>query len=61
MPKAFNDYADFGFALNMKHKKGEGNRFLVASVRDNSPALAKGDELLFLNGEDVAWYKPNEL
>lgn len=59
--KAFNDYADFGFALNMTHKKGEGNRFFVASVRDNLPALAKGDELLSLNGEDVAWYKPNEL
>ena len=48
-------------ALNMTHKKGEGNRFFVASVRDDLPALAKGDELLSLNGEDVAWYKPNEL
>lgn len=59
--KAFNDYADFGFALNMTHKKGEGNRFFVASVREDLPALAKGDELLSLNGENVAWYKPNEL
>lgn len=33
----------------------------VASVRDDLSALAKGDELLSLNGEDVAWYKPNEL
>lgn len=59
--ETFQEYADFGFALEPKHKKGEGNRFFVASVSDGNKDFAKGEELLSLDGEELAWYKPNEL
>lgn len=59
--ESFQEYADFGFVLDYTHKKGEGNRFFVTKVRDGVDALSSGDELLSLDGEQLAWYKPNEL
>lgn len=59
--ETFQGYADFGFILDSTHKKGEGNRFFVTKVRDGIQEIAPGDELLALDGDELAWYKPNEL
>lgn len=59
--KTFQPYADFGFVLDCTHKKGEGNRFFVTKVREGVTSLAPNEELLALDGEELAWYKPNEL
>ena len=59
--ETFQDHADFGFILDSTHKKGEGNRFFAAKVRDGIKEIAPGDELLALDGDELAWYKPNEL
>lgn len=59
--EAFQPYADFGFVLDSTHKKGEGNRFFVTKVSEDVTSLSPNEELLALDGEDLAWYKPNEL
>ena len=59
--ETFQDYADFGFVLDNTHKKGEGNRFFAVKVRDGIKEISPGDELLALDGDALAWYKPNEL
>ena len=59
--ETFQDYADFGFVIDNTHKKGEGNRFFAVKVRDGIKEISPGDELLALDGDALAWYKPNEL
>ena len=52
-------HAKFPFELRSIHEENAGNRFFIKATTDT--ALAEGDEILTVDGESIAWYKPNEL
>ena len=52
-------HAKFPFELRSIHAENAGNRFFIKTTTDT--ALAEGDEILTVDGESIAWYKPNEL